>query len=57
MQFFKEVSEKWGMTDRCIRVLCSDGRLKGATKIGRSWSIPENAVKPIDGEKLQMSSV
>lgn len=49
----KEVSEKWGITDRRIRVLCSEGRIEGATKIGRSWSIPENAVKPIDGRETQ----
>lgn len=49
----KEVSEKWGITDRRIRVLCSEGRIEGATKVGRSWLIPENAVKPIDGREIQ----
>lgn len=49
----KEVSEKWGITARRIRVLCSEGRIEGATKIGRSWSIPANAVKPIDGRETQ----
>jgi acyl-[acyl carrier protein]--UDP-N-acetylglucosamine O-acyltransferase len=49
----KEVSGKWGITARRIRVLCSEGRIEGATKIGRSWSIPENAVKPIDGREAQ----
>ncbi len=29
----KEVSKKWGITDRRIRVLCSEGRVEGATKI------------------------
>ncbi len=48
-----EVSKKWGITDRRVRVLCSEGRIEGATKIGRSWSIPENAVKPIDGREIQ----
>lgn len=49
----KEVSEKWGISTRRIRVLCSEGRIEGATKIGRSWSIPENVVKPIDGRETQ----
>lgn len=48
-----EVSKKWGLSDRRVRVLCSEGRIEGATKIGRSWSIPENAVKPIDGREIQ----
>ncbi|MEA1975987.1 MAG: Fic family protein [Bacillota bacterium] len=49
----KEASEKWGITDRRVRVLCSEGRIEGITKIGRSWAIPNNAVKPIDGRKIQ----
>ncbi|MEA3423182.1 MAG: Fic family protein [Bacillota bacterium] len=48
-----EVSKKWGISDRRVRVLCSEGRIEGATKIGRSWSIPEKAVKPIDGREIQ----
>ena len=49
----KEVNVKWGITDRRIRVLCSEGRIEGATKIGRSWLIPEIVVKSIDGRETQ----
>ena len=45
----KEASRKWNITDRRIRVLCDEGRIEGAIKIGRNWSIPIDAVKPIDG--------
>lgn len=45
----KEVSQKWGITPRRIQVLCSEGRIKGAAKLGREWAIPSNADKPIDG--------
>jgi Fic family protein len=51
----KEVSEKWGISDRRVRVLCTEGRIEGAIKIGRSWSIPEESVKPIDGREVQNS--
>ncbi len=47
----REASEKWNISDRRIRVLCSEGRIEGAIKVGRSWSIPSIAVKPVDGRK------
>ena len=47
----KEASEKWGVSDRRIRVLCSEGRIEGALKIGRNWSIPIDAVKPVDARE------
>lgn len=43
-----EASIKWNITDRRIRVLCDEGRIEGAIKIGRNWSIPTDAIKPID---------
>lgn len=47
----KEASEKWKISDRRIRVLCSEGRIEGAIKIGRNWSIPTHAVKPVDARE------
>ena len=47
----REASEKWHISDRRIRVLCSEGRIDGALKIGRNWSIPSEAVKPADGRE------
>lgn len=44
----KELSEKWHISDRRIRILCNEGRIEGAVKIGRNWSIPYDAIKPID---------
>ncbi len=49
----KDASEKWGISDRRVRALCSEGRIEGALKVGRSWSIPNNATKPIDGRESQ----
>ncbi len=47
----KEASEKWGISDSRIRLLCREGRIEGAIKIGRSWAIPFDAAKPIDGRE------
>jgi Fic family protein len=47
----KEASGKWGISDRRIRTLCTEGRIEGAVKIGRNWSIPETSVKPIDARE------
>ena len=45
----KEASSKWGISDRRIRVLCSEGKIPGAFQVGRGWKIPIDAQKPSDG--------
>lgn len=47
----KEASKKWEISDSRIRLLCREGRIEGAIKIGRNWAIPFDAVKPIDGRE------
>lgn len=44
----RQVAEKWGLSPRRINVLCSEGRIEGATKIGSYWAIPADAKKPKD---------
>ena len=44
----KETAEKWGIGARRINTLCSEGRIKGVTKIGNMWVIPSVAEKPKD---------
>ena len=44
----KEASEKWNISERRIRQLIKDERIEGATKIGTTWIIPDDANKPID---------
>ena len=43
-----QTAEKWGISSRRIRVLCVEGRIPGAFKIGAYWSIPDDAEKPKD---------
>lgn len=45
----KEIAEKWGISERRVRVLCSEGKIPGVFKEGRAWKIPIDAVKPSDG--------
>ena len=42
----KEAADKWGVTARRVQILCSQERIKGATRFGRSWMIPRGAVLP-----------
>jgi len=44
----KQTSEKWGISTRRIQILCTEGRVPGAVKIGSYWAIPWNAEKPKD---------
>lgn len=44
----KQLSEKWGISERRIINLCREGRIDGAKKNGMIWEIPEEAVKPSD---------
>lgn len=41
-------SEKWGISERRIQTLCTEGRLEGAQKFGRQWAIPADLEKPSD---------
>ena len=45
----KKASELWGISDRRIRLLCAQGKIPGAELIGKTWYIPEDASKPVDG--------
>ena len=44
----KEAEEKWNISERRIRQLLQDGRIEGAVKVGSTWNIPKDAIKPTD---------
>jgi len=46
-----QIAEKWDMTPRRVQVLCNEGRIVGAQRVGNVWTIPENAEKPADARK------
>jgi fic family protein len=53
----KQASEKWGISDRRIRVLCSEGKIPGAYREGRGWKIPVDAKKLADGRYKSKESL
>lgn len=53
----QQAAEKWGISDRRVRILCSEGKIKGAFQEGRGWKIPTDAVKPADGRYKSAESL
>jgi hypothetical protein len=49
----KTAADKWGLTERRVRILCSEGRVDGVIRNGWGWNIPYDAPKPQDGRRLR----
>ncbi|MEL7609107.1 MAG: Fic family protein [Bacillota bacterium] len=49
----KQAAERWGLSDRRVRLLCEQEKIEGVIRQGRSYRIPANAVKPVDGRTLR----
>ena len=47
----KEAAEKWGVSERMVRVYCVQERIPDAYQEFETWYIPENATKPIRKKK------
>lgn len=43
-----EMAKQWGVSSRRVALLCSQGRVDGAIKKGKTWLIPRDAEKPHD---------
>lgn len=59
MEYMKvaEATKIWGISERRVRVLCQQGKIEGVIQKGRSYLIPIDAVKPVDGRKLRHKEV
>ena len=44
----RETAEKWNLSSRMVQQFCTQGRIPGAQKFGKSWAIPADAEKPLD---------
>ena len=53
----KQAATKWGISERRIRMLCSQGKIDGAFQKGRGWKIPLDATKPADGRIKKVKSL
>lgn len=50
-----ELSKKWGLSERSVRNYCACGKVNGAYLAGKTWLIPESAVKPARINKKMFS--
>ena len=41
-----DTAKKWNISERSVRNYCAQGRVEGTFLAGKTWRIPENAVKP-----------
>lgn len=51
-----EIAEKWKISERSVRNYCSHGRVEGAVLKGKTWNIPEDAMKPERSNKKKEQS-
>ena len=48
-----QAAELWGISDRRVRILCAEGKIPNAVKIGKAYQIPAGIPKPADGRVKQ----
>ena len=53
----KQAAERWGISDRRVRILCAEGKIPEAYQEGRGWKIPIDAEKPVDGRYKSKESI
>ena len=41
-----KIAKKWGISERRVRTLCSEGRIPNAYKEGKRWKTSFNVTKP-----------
>ena len=48
-----QAAKKWQITQRRVQILCVNGRIKGAFKLGETWAMPADTQKPMDARKKE----
>lgn len=41
-----EIAQKWGLSQRSVRNYCAQGRISDAVLKGKTWFVPETAIRP-----------
>jgi galactokinase/galacturonokinase len=44
-----QAAERWQVPERKVTALCRDGRVPGARKSGKTWLLPSESARPLDG--------
>lgn len=47
----QQAAAQWGISPRRVQLLCDQGRIAGAHRVGRMWFIPVGAQKPLDARQ------
>ncbi len=53
----KEAAAKWELSERRVRLLCSEGKVHGTIRQGRAFQIPSDAPKPYDGRHTRHRNI
>lgn len=53
----REAAERWGISERRVRLLCSLGKVEGVVRHGRAYRIPASAPRPQDGGRTRRFSI
>ena len=53
----RAAAEKWKISERRVRMLCSEGKVVGAFAEGKLWRIPIDSPRPVDGRTLRYGGV
>ena len=51
----KQAADLWNISQRRVSLLCEQGRIPGAQKVGIVWLIPPDAKKPDDARMKNKS--
>ena len=51
-----ELAKKRKISSRMIAIYCTNKKIDGSYKIGNTWLIPFNAIRPIDGRTLKKNT-
>jgi len=49
----RDAAANWDITERQVQKLCSEGRVKDATRFAGVWAIPDDAPKPTRTSKIK----
>lgn len=52
-----DTAKEWGLSKRSVRNYCANGKVPGAFLTGKTWNIPESAVKPEQINKKQPATL
>ena len=48
-----EIAAKWNLSERSVRNYCAHGKILGVILDGKTWRIPEDAVKPVRKKRAE----